>query len=152
MLTSNRSDANRGVHPIHPSGSDRRIYSKKVRQDTSRENWLRRALIFLLIVWMTVAVLLPVYQLIDQSLHAEITVAIWGPEDVRIGGRRVYIENGQIIIDQTAFGLDDGTFSHDGLEATVKNEKIVTVFCRTWTAISFTSRSCLVSRSRSSRE
>ena len=50
----------------------KKIYYKKVRQYTSSENWLRRFLIFLLVIWMTVAVLLPVYQLIDRSMHAEV--------------------------------------------------------------------------------
>ena len=107
------------------------VVLKKVRQKTSSENWLRRALIFLLVIWMLVAVILPVYQLIDRSMHAEVLVSIWGGEDVRIGGRRVFIdgETLQLRIDKKAFPLTNNIFSHDGLTVDIRDEKIYHVAC-----------------------
>jgi iron(III) transport system permease protein len=110
-------------HPVSPAGS-RSIFTKKVRQKTSSENWLRRLLILLLVVWMTVAVIFPVYQLIDRSMHAEVPVAIFGDDDVRIGGRRAFVKEGRLLIDKTTFVLTDGTRSHNGFTVEIKNGKI----------------------------
>ncbi len=107
------------------------VVAQKVRQRTSSENWLKRALIFLMIIWMLVAVLLPVYQLIDRSMHADVLVSIWGGDDVRIGGRRVFInqETLQLVIDKKTFPLMDNIYTHDGLTVKVRNEKIYKVAC-----------------------
>ena len=107
------------------------VVAKKVWQKTSPENWLKRALIFLMIIWMIVAVLLPVYQLIDRSMHADVLVSIWGNEDVRIGGRRVYIDNDtrRLIIDKKAFPLTNSIITHEGLTVNLRDEKIYKVAC-----------------------
>lgn len=105
------------------------VVSKKVRQNTSGENWLKRALIFLMIVWMVMAVLLPVYQLIDTSMHAEIPVTIWGGEDVRLGGRRVHLENERIHIDKKTFALTEGQVSDDGMTVEIRKGRIYHVSC-----------------------
>ena len=107
----------------------KKIYLKKVRQYTSSENWLRRFLILLLVIWMAVAVLLPVYQLVDRSMHAEIAVNIFGEDDVRIGGRRVYIKDQQVIFDTTPRDLRDGRISHDGMTVLIENGKFREVLC-----------------------
>lgn len=106
-----------------------RIARKKVRQYTSSENWLRRFMIWLLVLWMTVAVLLPVYQLLERSMHAEVAVNIFGEDDVRLGGRRVYIKDGQVIFDATPLPLREGTISHDGMTVVVENSKFREVVC-----------------------
>ena len=107
------------------------VVLKKVRQNTSSENWLKRALIFLLVLWMLVAVVLPVYQLIDRSMHAEVLVSIWGNEDVRIGGRRVYIDGNthRVNIDKKSFPLSDNIISHDGLTVDIRDGVIYRVSC-----------------------
>ncbi len=75
---------------------------------------------------MIVAVIFPVYQLIDRSLHAEVLVSIWGNDDVRIGGRRVYIEGKTLLlhIDKKTFPLTDTIISHDGMTVDIRDEKI----------------------------
>jgi len=111
------------------SADTRRIYLKKVRQHTSSENWLRRFLILLLVIWMTVAVIFPVYQLIDRCLHAEVAVTIFGDNDVRIGGRRVFIKEGQVIFDTVPFDLRNGRLSHDEMTVEIAGEKFTEVQC-----------------------
>ena len=102
-IASTQQDLNKAHRIFDPQT----VVAKKVWQKTSPENWLKRALIFLMIIWMIVAVLLPVYQLIDRSMHADVLVSIWGNEDVRIGGRRVSIdhETRRLIIDKKTFPL-----------------------------------------------
>ena len=97
------------------------VVSRKVRQNTSAENWLKRVLILLVIIWMLVAVLFPVYQLIDHSMHAEVPVTIFGYDDVRLGGRRVFVENDTLHIDAKSFPLSDAIFTEDGLSVEIRN-------------------------------
>ncbi len=107
------------------------VIKEKVRQKTSSENWLKRALIFLVIIWMSVAVLFPVYQLIDRSMHAEVLVSIWGKEDVRLGGRRAFIDGDpkRLNIDKKSFPLTNGVTRHDGMAVTIRNGQIYKVSC-----------------------
>ena len=107
------------------------VVGKKVRQRTSSENWLKRGLIFLMIIWMCVAVLFPVYQLIDRSMHADVLISIWSDEDVRIGGRRVFIdkETQRLFVDKKSFPLKDNIITHDGITVWLQNKKIYKVAC-----------------------
>jgi iron(III) transport system permease protein len=114
-----------------PTFDPQSVVSKKVRQKTSSENWLRRALIFLLVIWMLVAVVFPVYQLIDRSMHAEVLVSIWGSEDIRIAGRRVFIdeETLRLNIDKQSFPLTNTITEWDGVTVDVRDDVIYRVTC-----------------------
>ncbi len=124
---SNEQDIHKNKTAFDPQS----VVLKKVRQNTSAENWLKRALIFLLVLWMLVAVVLPVYQLIDRSMHAEVLVSIWGSDDVRIGGRRVYIdgETLQLNIDKKSFPLTNNILSYDGITVDIRDNRIYQVSC-----------------------
>lgn len=111
--------------PLNPQ----KVYKQKVRQDTSGENWLRRFLILLLIVWMTVAVLFPTYQLADRSLNAEVAITVFSNQDVRISGRRIHFDQGKYFIDSVAFEQADGRITEDGLSADLQDGLIREVIC-----------------------
>lgn len=105
------------------------IQGKRVKQDTSGENWLRRLLIFLLIFWMTVAVVFPVYQLVDRALNADFQGVIFGEDDVRVGGRRILLQDGQVLIDNVAYPVTDAPVTHDGVTVYFQNGRISEVVC-----------------------
>ena len=120
-----RTSNNAAAPPVDP----RTVISRRVRQDTSGENWLRRLLIFLLIAWMIVAVVFPVYQLVDQSLHAEVAITVFGDQDVRISGRRVHFDKGTYYIDTTAFDQTDGRIADDGMSVDLEDGLIRELVC-----------------------
>ena len=131
MPTLDISNKKQDLRKSDSSFDPQTVVLKKVRQKTSSENWLKRTLIFLLVLWMLVAVILPVYQLIDRSMHAEVLVSIWGNDDVRIGGRRVYIDGKTLLvnIDKKTFPLTNTIVSHDGITVDIRDEKIYRVTC-----------------------
>ncbi len=105
------------------------VFKRRVRQDTSGENWLRRILIFLLIAWMTVAVVFPMYQLVDQALHAEVAVTVFSDQDIRISGRRVHFHQDRYRIDAAAFDQTDGLIADDGLSVELRDGRIRELVC-----------------------
>lgn len=131
MPATDPSRIEQDIHKNEIPFDPQTVVLKKVRQKTSSENWLKRTLIFLLVLWMLVAVIFPVYQLIDRSMHAEVLVSIWGSDDVRIGGRRVYIDHEtlRLHIDKKTFPLSDNIVSHDGLTVDIRNSLIYRVSC-----------------------
>jgi len=131
MLTSAILNEEENIQKSGAAFDPQTVVSDKVRQKTSPENWLKRTLIFLVIIWMSVAVLFPVYQLIDRSMHADVLVSIWGSTDVRIGGRRVYIddETRRFYIDKKELPLTNGVVTHEGLTVHIRDEKITKVSC-----------------------
>ena len=129
MPVTDPSRIEQDIHKNETPFDPQTVVLKKVRQKTSSENWLKRTLIFLLVLWMLVAVILPVYQLIDRSMHAEVLVSIWGNDDVRIGGRRVYIDGETLLvhIDKKTFPLTNNIIAHDGITVDIRDERIYRV-------------------------
>ena len=126
MPTSDISNKKQDFRKSDRSFDPQTVVLKKVRQKTSSENSLKTPFIFLLVLWMLVAVILPVYQLIDRSMHAEVLVSIWGNDDVRIGGRRVYIDGKTLLvnIDKKTFPLTNTIVSHDGITVDIGDKNI----------------------------
>ncbi len=112
-----------------PSFDPQTVIFKKVRQNTSSENWLRRALILLMILWMVVVVAFPLYQLMDRSLHGEVPVTIFGDDDIRIGGRRVFIKENQLFIDKFSAPISGAAITDDGMSVVTRGGKIAKVTC-----------------------
>lgn len=91
---------------------------------------LRRLCIAAVLIWLVALVLLPVGELIQRSVQAEVSVAIFGPEEVRMGGRILRIEDEQVYLDDAAYPLDGDTFESNGFQARIVEGEFREVTCK----------------------
>lgn len=99
------------------------------RQKATAEQWLRRAIMLLILAAMVLGVALPVWSIVDRSIHAEFNASIWGPQEVRIGGRIIRLEDGAMHVDDTVVPVVDGVAEGAGVHATIEDGAFRTVTC-----------------------
>lgn len=107
------------------------LFSGKVRQDRSRENWLRLFLMVLMVLWLFLTVVLPVYEVLDRSLFTDVAVTVFGEDDVRIGGRRIALEDERLRVDDDPVELRNGRGSWGGVTVVTDGSKILSVTSET---------------------
>ena len=82
------------------------IAPKRVKQYTSFENRIRQIIIFLMILWLFVTVVMPVYEVLKRSLYTEVFVTVKNANDLLVGGRHVSVRDNEFFIDDTPVCLD----------------------------------------------
>lgn len=88
-----------------------------------------RLLLILTLLWLVVAIVLPVATIFHRSVHAEVPVAIWGPEDVRIGGRQVALEDSRVVIDGGPIDAEGTAINYDGFALEIGDAGFRKVTC-----------------------
>lgn len=112
-----------------PRKSSRSLFAGKVRQERSRENWLRLFLLVLMVLWLFVTVVLPVYEVLDRSIYMDVAVTVFGEDDIRVGGRRVFLEDRRLRIDEEPVELRQGQGSRDGVSVVTDGSRIFSITC-----------------------
>jgi len=93
------------------------------------EEFLAFTLIVVTVAWLLLTVVAPLGEVARRSMVVEVPVAIFGPEDVRIGGRRVFVEDGEVTIDGEAVDLTDGVVEAEGVHARLSDDGFSHVDC-----------------------
>lgn len=106
------------------------ITPKRVKQYTSFENRIRQIIIFLMILWLFVTVVMPVYEVLERSLYTEVFVTVNNDKDVLVGGRHVSVRDNEFFVDDTPVALIDGNASHDGVSIQVEEDTLRKVVVR----------------------
>jgi iron(III) transport system permease protein len=107
------------------TSSNRKVFRRIIGQRSTAEDWIRRFLIFLICAWLFVGVVLPLYQVILRSLYAELPVAIFGKDDIRIAGHRVLIKENEVLIDdETVLSSSYGKAELDGIIVDISDNKV----------------------------
>lgn len=76
-----------------------------------RDTVLRFALLAFMLAWLVVTVVLPLTTLVTRSVTVEVSVAVWGPNEVRVGGRTVTLEDGTLAVGGEPVALEDGAYT-----------------------------------------
>jgi hypothetical protein len=105
--------------PIPSPGHRLPRFATTVKQERSAENRLRLVLVFLTVLWLGITVVLPVYELLDRSLHVDVPVIIFGEDDIRVGGRKISLKDEALLIDGEAAELTGGKGGRAGVEVKV---------------------------------
>lgn len=113
--------------PIPSPGHRLPRFATTVKQERSAENRLRLLLVFLTVLWLGITVVLPVYELLDRSLHVDVPVIIFGEDDIRVGGRKVSLKDEALFIDGEAAEMTGGKGGRAGVEVKVGAGKILAV-------------------------
>lgn len=93
-----------------------------MRLRPTTEGGVAGLLIVLTVLWLLFGAILPMGEVARRSMVADVSVAIWGEDDVRIGGRQILVENGTVTVDGAAPG--------DGIRYTLKDGVFREVRCR----------------------
>lgn len=109
------------------------------------EDWIKRILIGLACLWLTVGVLLPLVEVIDRAVNAEVVVVIEEPTEdekaadsfrgeVRAAGRSIVLideaRQPQLFINNKPVG-NNGQAAVDGVEVEYSEDFIERIVCRT---------------------
>lgn len=90
---------------------------------------LRRLSLVALLIWLVALVMLPVGELLQRSLKSEISVAIFGPEEIRLGGRVLRIEGDTVYLDDKAYSTEGATFEAEGFRARIEEGEFLEAAC-----------------------
>lgn len=90
---------------------------------------LRRVCIVGVLGWLAALVLLPVFELVRRSFQTEVSVAIWGAEEIRAGGRTLRLEGETIFVDDAEFETEGGAFEGGQFRASFENGEFRDVEC-----------------------
>jgi len=112
------------------SGPRARAPRKTLRHLFGPEQWTQRALIFLVCFWMLAAVVLPLLQVVERAVNADVSVAVFGDDDIRAAGHRIWVKPGGVLyIDDEPADLKNGrarrrgvsvSYNDDGLSVEVR--------------------------------
>lgn len=94
-----------------------------------RSSEVQQGLIFIVCIWLLFVVVFPLYEVVYRSLNAELSVAIFGENDIRLAGHRVLIEDDEVLIDEQPVNISNGKAEHNGVLVELTDSK-VRVECR----------------------
>lgn len=78
---------------------------------------------------LVLLVMLPVFELARRSFQAEVSVAIWGPEEVRAGGRTLRVEDDTVLLDDGEVPVQDGWFEAEGFRGRIEDGEFKELEC-----------------------
>ena len=96
----------------------------------TRESGIRALLMLGLLLFLIIGVVLPVMEVVKRSVATEVSVTIYGPDDIRIAEHRIAIDGPLVTINGTQHDCTADPVEHEGVEASLLSDGGVSLTVR----------------------